>query len=373
MALVPGLGPRLTAAVLAHFGSAAAVRRASIAELRAVPLIGEKLAVSFVRSLQTVNVEAELRLLEKHDVRVFPLGDEGYPERLTTIPDPPPLLYMRGDILPEDANAIGIVGSRSCTPYGLRMAERLGAGFARLGWTVISGLARGIDGAAHRGALAAGGRTLAVLAGGLSRIYPPEHADLAREVAARGCLMTETPLTVAPQPGMFPARNRIISGLARGVIVVEAGERSGALITVEHAAEQGREVFAVPGPVDSAASAGCLELLRKGAKLVRSAEDVLEDLQGIAPPDPPPERTRTTKASRRESPPARETLFPEPAPPPAMDPRQQALWDALEEPRHGDELARMLGCSVAELTPLILTMELKRWVRRLPGNQYVRR
>jgi DNA processing protein len=170
------------------------------------------------------------------------------------------------------------------------MAERLAAGLVRAGFTVVSGLARGIDGAAHRAALEAGGRTIAVLAGGLSRIYPPEHADLADQVAARGALVTETPMTVQPQPGMFPARNRIISGLSRGVVIVEAGERSGALITATHAAEQGREVFAVPGQADSPASAGCLELIRKGVRLVRSVDDILEDLRGLSVPSLPPAR-----------------------------------------------------------------------------------
>ena len=283
LALVPGLGPKLTAAVLAHFGSAAAVRRASAREFEAIPLIGPKLAGKFADAVQKVNVVAEWELVRKHGVRVVRLGDAEYPVPLTEIPDAPPLLYFRGELTSADANAVGIVGSRSCTPYGKRVAAAIAGGLARAGWTVVSGLARGIDGAAHRGALDAGGRTVAVLAGGLSRIYPPEHADLADEVSRSGCLVTETPMTVDPQPGMFPARNRIISGLSRAVIVVEANLRSGALITVTHAAEQGREVYAVPGNVDSAASAGCLDLIRKGARLVRTADDVLDDLQGLAP------------------------------------------------------------------------------------------
>jgi DNA processing protein len=236
---------------------------------------------------------------------------------------------------------------------------------------VISGLARGIDGAAHKGALKAGGRTLAVLAGGLSRIYPPEHEELANRVAAQGALLTETPLTVQPQPGMFPARNRIISALSRCVVVIEANAKSGALITATHAAEQGREVFALPGNADSAASAGCLELIRKGARLVRSADDILEDLRGISPPDPP---------KRVPPPEKRPTLFdsapPPPVPsepPPGLDELQRRIWDALDAPKHADVLSREVGVPAHELTGVLTKMEMRRAVRRLPGNTFERR
>lgn len=370
LALVPGLGPKLTAAVLTHFGSAAAVRRASAREFEAIPLIGAKLAAKFAEAVQKVNVAAEWELVRKHGVRVVRVGEAEYPVPLMQIPDAPPLLYFRGELTSADANAIGIVGSRSCTPYGKRIAATIAGGLARAGWTVVSGLARGIDGAAHRGALDAGGRTVAVLAGGLSRIYPPEHADLADEVARNGCLVTETPMTVDPQPGMFPARNRIISGLSRAIIVVEANLRSGALITVTHATEQGREVYAVPGNVDSAASAGCLDLIRKGARLVRTADDILDDLQGIAPFELPPPAKRKVEAT---SP----TLFDAPAQssigsPPVLDAVQLKFWEALSVPRHMDELSRELELSVSELSMVVMKLEMKKAIRRLPGNQFER-
>lgn len=370
LALVPGLGPKLTAAVLAHFGSAAAVRRAAVGEFVAVPLIGLKLATRFADALRSVDVEAEWRLIRKHGVRPVLLGSPEYPASLATIPDPPALLYFRGEMLPADSRAVAMVGSRSCTPYGKRVAERMAAGLVRAGWTVVSGLARGIDGSAHRGALDAGGRTIAVLAGGLANIYPPEHAELADAVAQQGALVTETPMTMEPQPGMFPARNRIISGLCRAVVVVEANARSGALITVTHAAEQGREVYAVPGNVDSLASAGCLELIRKGARLVRSADDVLEDLQGLSTPDPPAKPKPAAAVP---------TLFePQPptvpvGPPVGLDDLQQKLWDALTAPRHADELARELGLPAGELSVVLMKMEMKKAVRRLTGNRYERR
>ena len=236
---------------------------------------------------------------------------------------------------------------------------------AAAGWTVVSGLARGIDAAAHRGALDAGGRTVAVLAGGLRRIYPPEHADLAERVVAAGCLVTETPMTVQPQPGMFPARNRIISGLSRAVVVVEANQRSGALITVDHAADQGRDVYAVPGPVDSPASAGCLELIRTGATLVRSADDILEALAGLTGAYPPPAAQ------------AKPTLFTEPPPPagpPAgLDGPLLRVWEALAASKQADELARELGIPPGELAGVLLRLEMKKAVRRLPGNHWERR
>jgi DNA processing protein len=379
LALVPGLGPKLTAALLERFGSAAAARRATAAQLLAVPHIGDKLAAALAEALRTADVEPELRLMEKHGVRAVPLGFPGYPPPLATVIAPPPLLYLRGEWAEADANAIGIVGSRSCTGYGLRVAAQLAREMARAGFTIVSGLARGIDAAAHRGALEGGGRTVAALAGGLSKIYPPEHAELAAEIAAgRGCLVTETPMPMDPQPGMFPARNRIISGLSRAVIVVEANARSGALITARHAAEQGREVYAVPGPVDSPASAGCLELLRGGARLVRSADDVIEDLKGIATAD------YTDVASGRREPaggrtsvedqPADAPRSPEPPPPPIeLDALQQRVFDALANRRHADELARELQLPVGELARTLMQLEMKKVVRRLPGNFYERR
>jgi DNA processing protein len=352
--LVPGIGPRLTAALLERFGSARAVRGAAVHELQQVPHIGAKLAQDLGRSLRSVDVAAELERMARHHVHLLALGGEGYPAPLATIPDPPHLLYVRGALAERDRNAVAIVGSRQCTPYGRRMAERLAGDLARAGVTVISGLARGIDGCAHRGALQAGGRTLAVLAGGLARIYPPEHKGLAEEVQAAGALLSEAAMDMEPMAGMFPARNRIISGLARAVIIVEANEKSGALITASHGGEQGRTVMAVPGPADSPASAGTNALIRKGAILVRGLEDVLEELDGVAAVSAAP-------------------LLPA-APPPGLDDSQRRIWEFLGgQPRHLDEMAQQLGMSVPELSTALMVLEMKRVVRRLPGNRYERR
>lgn len=351
--LVPGLGPRLTAALLERFGSAAAVLHARPHEFARVPHIGEQLAGRFHEAMRRADVDAELARMAKHQIDLLALGTPAYPATLAEIPGPPPLLYAGGALEERDANAVAIVGSRHCTAYGKRVTERLAGELARAGMTIVSGLARGIDGIAHRGALQAGGRTLAVLAGGLARIYPPEHRELAAEVRRAGALLSETPMAQDPQPGMFPARNRIISGLSRAVVIVEAAEKSGALITARHAADQGRPVFAVPGPIDSEASAGTNALIREGAILARGAADILEELEGTAPLTESPARPKL--------------------PPEGLDPVQQQLWDFLADgPRHGDELAQHLGVGVPQVTGALLTLEMRKAVRRLPGNRYER-
>jgi len=370
LALIPGLGPKLTAALLEQFGSPEAALKAKREQLESIPKIGTKLATQFAKSFGTVSIDAEWALIRKHRVDVSLITEADYPAPLRGIPDAPALLYRRGAFAEVDRNAIGIVGSRACTEYGRRTAAQLAASFARAGWTVISGLAYGIDRSAHEGAIKAGGRTIAVLAGGLASIYPRDHIPLAEECVQHGAIVTETPMTVAPQPGMFPARNRIISGLSRGIVVIEANLRSGALITATHAAEQGREVFVIPGNVDSPASAGCLDLIRKGARLVRNADDILEDLQGIAAPSQPLSKTKT-------APPIQQQLFDEPAPAPAiptgLDEKQLAVWQKLESTKHADELARELSMSPGELSVIVMKLEMKKLVRRLPGNHFERR
>ncbi|HEV3258038.1 MAG TPA: DNA-processing protein DprA [Gemmataceae bacterium] len=350
--LVPGLGPRLTAALLDRFGSARAVLEAGPEQLCEVPHIGQKLAGELHQAMHGSDLTDELELIDRHDVRLLALGTADYPTSVSTIPDPPHLLYIRGRLEPGDANAVALVGSRSCTAYGRRVTEQLATGLVHKGFTVVSGLARGIDGHAHRAALKAGGRTLAVLAGGLSRIYPPEHTDLAREVAASGALLSEANMAMEPLAGMFPARNRIISGLCRGVVIVEAAQRSGALITASHAAEQGRTVFAVPGPIDGPASGGANELIRKGATLCRGVEDIIEELDGVAATLPP-----VRPAS----------------PPPGLDAVELRVWELLaEQPRHLDELARELKLAVPQLSGALMALEMRKAVRRLPGNRYER-
>ncbi len=358
--LVPGLGPRRTAALLEHFGSAAAVRRANAAALARVPGLGPKLSREIAERLPTVDVDAELALLERHRTRLLMLGTPEYPADLATIPDPPHLLYLRGTLTEADGRGVALVGSRTCTDYGRRAATRLAAGLARAGVTVISGLARGIDGVAHRAALEAGGRTVAVMAGGLARIYPPEHADLADAVEQAGGLVCESSMRQDPLAPLFPARNRIISGLSKVIVLVEAAARSGALITAEHAAEQGRTVLAVPGPVDGSSSDGTNALIRQGAGLCRGVEDILEELHGVS---------AVSQAAK-----AAAAAPPAPAgPPPGLDETQRRVWEGLAAgARSSDELVQQLGLTVPKLMGVLMTLEMKKVVRRLPGNRYER-
>jgi DNA processing protein len=282
LALTPDVGPILRARLLERFDNAACVFAASEAELQSVQGIGPKISRRIVNARHEVQLDAQLAIAAEHGLQILLPDWPGYPRSLREIPDPPGVLFVRGMLEAADQMAVAIVGTRRATHYGKQQAERLAAGLLRAGLTIVSGMARGVDGAAHRGALAAGGRTIAVLASGVLNPFPPEHADLADEIAAHGAVISEAAPTMPPLSGMFPQRNRIISGLTMGTIVVEAADRSGALITARHAMEQGREVFAVPGPVDSTGSAGPHRLLRDGAKLVTCVDDVLEELGPLA-------------------------------------------------------------------------------------------
>ncbi len=284
---------------------------------------------------------------------------------MAELEDSPHLLYVRGQILAKDSYAVALVGSREHSEYGRRVTTKLASGLARAGITVISGLARGIDGIAHRAALEAGGRTLAVLAGGLSRIYPPEHVGLANEVEAAGAIMTESSMDQEPMAPLFPARNRIISGLSTAVVIVEAGAKSGALITATHAAEQGRPVLAVPGAVDGDWGAGCNELIRKGAVLCRNVDDILEEIHGVS-------YVAQKVAAERK---ATETSKPpEPAVPlPVLDESEQRVWEFLQDgPRSTDEMVQKLMLTAQSLATLLMMLEMKKVIQRLPGSRYQR-
>ncbi len=358
LSLVPGIGPRLTAALLERFGSSAAVLRANVAELCEIPYLTPRLAEEVRRAFENSNAAAELERMGKHGVRLVAWGDAEYPASLATISDPPYVFYLRGTVTAADSNAVALVGSRHCTDYGKRVASRLAAGLVRAGVTVISGLARGIDGAAHRAALEAGGRTIAVLAGGLSRIYPPEHAELAKQIEASGALLTESKMDQEPIAGLFPVRNRIISALSKVVVLVEAAEKSGALITAHHAAEQGRTVMSVPGSVEAASSGGSNELIRKGAILCRGVDDILEELHGVS-------AMAVAEKKAAAAPPA-------PRPLPELDETQRRIWEALTEACHLDVLVQRLGIPVPQISGALMMMEMKKVVRRLPGNRYER-
>lgn len=354
--LIPGVGPYTHAALLNAFGTPSRVLARPAEELQRVAGIGPATAARFSDPQYRQVAGEMLQRCDELNIQLLLKRDAAYPPGLAEMVDAPPLLFVRGRLKNQDQLAVAIVGARRCTAYGRKQAERLSGGLARAGVTVVSGLARGIDGAAHRAALAAGGRTLAVLATGVSEIYPPEHADLALEITRCGALVSEFPLHQKPRPGLFPQRNRIISALSIGVIIVEATRNSGALYTARHAMEQGREVFAVPGPIDSIASEGCHELIRDGATLVRSVDDVLEGLGPLSQP---------TATSTGEA---------------VHDPRELNLNDQEREvltligttPTPVDQILRSAQLDPSRVLSTITVLEMKRFVRRLPGNVVTR-
>ncbi|MGF1582594.1 MAG: DNA-processing protein DprA [Gemmataceae bacterium] len=413
--LIRGLGAKRIASLVKHFGSAWRASRATALEWSKVPYMSERQANQFLHDLQGIDVDAERKRADEHNVSFCFRHDSEYPKMLGAIEDAPQVLYVRGELLPQDSYAIGIVGSRHCTKYGRTIAERLAYDLSRAGYTIVSGLARGIDGAAHKGAVQAGGRTIAVLAGGLSSIYPPENKDLAQEVQTAGALLTESNMLMEPVRDVFPARNRIISGLCHGVVIVEAKENSGALITARHATAQKRFVFAIPGPVDSGSSAGPHQLIREGATLIREARDILEDLQGhypiprpipgqsrqepskviqevkevtselkpateppVEPSTPKPQENQSSvpdkpRSSVLPSPKTATPLTPPPAPSHNLNGNEKRIWDFLDAgPKYPDEITQELEIEAGQLAFLLSMMELNRVLRKLPGGRYER-
>ncbi|MBI2899874.1 MAG: DNA-protecting protein DprA [Planctomycetes bacterium] len=273
------VGAALHRRLVQRFGSAENAVRAPRRDLEQVPGIGPVTSKAIAETARSGAAAEEIARAEKAGVRLVAAGEPGYPRPLQSVFDPPLVLSIRGTI--DDSPALAVVGSRECTPYGLRQAGRFAQEFAGLGIAVVSGLARGVDTAAHKGALRKG-RTVAVLGSGLLRVYPPENRKLADEIAEKGAVASEFGLTVGPEPTNFPRRNRIISGLSLGVLVIEASEKSGALITADWAMEQSREVFCLPGSVESPMSRGCHGLIQQGAKLVEAPFDVLEEIPAIA-------------------------------------------------------------------------------------------
>ena len=278
LSLVNGVGPRLLAGLIDHFGSATEVLKATLSQLGQVARIGPKLSTLIRDSRSSDLADRVLQHCNEHGVSIIVAGDSQFPRLLAELPDPPVMLFVRGTFHKSDQLSIAMVGTRHCTNYGRTMAERISKSLARYGITIVSGLARGIDAICHRGAIDSDGRTIAVLGSSVTDIYPPEHKELAEQVVEHGVLISETHPFSKPKAGVFPQRNRIISGLSLGTIVVEAADRSGSLITARHAGEQGRDLFAVPGTATSRMSRGCNQLIRDGAILIQDAEDVIEHL-----------------------------------------------------------------------------------------------
>ncbi len=358
--LISEVGSTRLRRLLDAFGDLERLFSASAKELQQVEGIGPLLSQRIARGMRDETMlRQEMALAERSQIQIVTLDDPEYPKSLKTISDPPLALYVRGTLVASDDVAVGIVGTRHASLYGRQCAERLGYDLALRGVTVVSGLARGIDSAAHQGALKGSGRTIAVLGSGLQCLYPAEHEGLAAEIAQQGAVLSEYPMTMPPLPHNFPRRNRIISGLSLGVVVVEAGQRSGALITADSALEQGREVFAVPGPITTMNSQGTHLLLKQGAKLVTSVEDILEELRLV---EQPVMKSRADTADREEEMPS---ILPEP---------EQRVFACIEagQPSDIDTIVSASGLAAAEVSSLLLQLELKQLVHQLPGKRFVR-
>jgi DNA processing protein len=396
LTMVPGLGPVLISRLLREMGSAEAVLRASPSALRSVRGIGDAKAKLIEDARPNLDrlADEETRVAADAGVRLIGLGDAEYPVLLSHIDDPPPVLYVRGDLRWRDLDRamLAIVGSRKCSHYGLEQSRRFATTLAQAGVTIVSGGARGIDTAAHKGALDAGGRTIAVMGCGLARAYPPENEDLFARIAERGCLVSELPFHTAPTAENFPARNRIISGLSHGTLVIEAGHRSGSLITARLAAEDhGREVFAIPGRVDSPHSAGSLDLIKSGgATMATEPADILAVLRdastfgvpGLASRDEVREISDDAHEApglfvpaRKQSPgtrPLGPIVGPEVERPAlATDPVDARILEALAEPMSTDQLCVRVEMPAHEVRGRLTMLEIQRRVRRV-GTQIER-
>jgi DNA processing protein len=355
LGLIPEVGAATFQRLVNGLGSAKAVLMASVEALEQVPGVSGEAARAVAGFAWREALDRELRIIETRGLRLLRFSEEEYPEPLAAIYAPPPLLYLRGTIRPQDRVAVAVVGSRKATSYGIAMAERISAELAQRGVTIVSGMARGIDAAAHRGALEVGGRTIAVLGCGLGVTYPPEHAELSDRIAANGGVLSEFPVFAPPKPDHFPRRNRIISGLTLGVLVVEAGTESGALITANYAVEQGREVFAVPGQVTARSSRGCHQLIKAGAKLTEDWEDVWEEIE---PQVGPPSQVGFRRAAAV----------------PTLEQEEALIVDALESgPLQIDDLIGQTRVPAGQMASLLLSLMLKGVIEELPGKHFARR
>jgi DNA processing protein len=375
VAMIPGIGPARLSALLRRFGSAERVLGASGAEVGALPGFGTELVKRVLSAAEPAareRVRAALEALGKSGAVAITPDDLAYPEAFRALPDPPFLLFAAGRLELLGAPGVGVVGTREPTDYGRQATAALAGDVARAGYAVVSGMAKGIDAAAHGAALDAGGTTVGVLGHGIDRVYPPENRLLFGRVRERGLLISELPPGEEPLAGNFPRRNRLIAALSLGVLVVEMGEKSGAKHTVDYALELGKEVFAVPGPIGSPMSAGTNQLLKDGARLVTSARDILEELRGVGLGDVP-------AASEVSIPPSIGTSAPPPPaatrlPPPDLAPDEAKVFAALrDEPRHVDELAAETGLAPSNVLAALLGLELKEAAESLPGKQYRRR
>src|SRR5256712_4512721 len=355
--LIEHVGPVRVRQLLEHFGDAPTILRASKQQLLQARNIGEETAESIANWEKNVDLSAELKRIAEFGCRIVTQADPEYPELLRQIYDPPVVLYVKGELLTKDKNAVAMVGSRMTTHYGTEAARKLAYQLAYLGVTVVSGGARGIDSAAHQGALSAKGRTVVVLGTGINLVTPPENAELFERIVENGCVVTQFPFNRPPDKQSFPIRNRIVAGMTLGTVVVEANLTSGALITANFANEYGRQVFAVPGRIDSPQSKGCHDLIKKGAKLCEGAEDILSEFEYLFP------------TSNRPPSPAESGALPALS----LSENEQRVYEALShEETAMDEVIRGSGLPASAVSVALLGLEMKRLIKQLPGKLFVR-
>lgn len=346
--LVKGIGSVRMQGLVAYFGNLESAWKADALELMEAGL-GAKLAEKVVGARKAVDLDQAWARIEAQGIKILTWADEEYPARLKEIDQPPPVLYIRGEYLMDDLFAVAIVGTRKVTPYGRQATEEIASFLASNGITVVSGLARGVDAVAHQSALKAGGRTMAVLGSGVDKIYPPEHRGLAEQMIARGAVISDYAVGTPPDASNFPPRNRIISGLSLAVVVVEAAETSGALITAEFAAEQGREIFAVPGSIFAPQSKGTNRLIQNGAQPLLTPADLMQALD-------------LTRMDQQKS--ARKVL--------PSDETEARVLNALgSEPLHVDEIRSQADLPIEKVSAALALMELKGMVRQVGGMNYV--
>jgi DNA processing protein len=355
--LLEGVGPVRVRQLLEHFGDAPAILRASRSQLNQVRGIGQDTAETIASWEKTVDLAAELKRLEDFGCHVLVQADEAYPASLREIYDPPVVLYVKGSLLPRDKNAIALVGSRQVSHYGVETARKFAYQLAYVGVTVVSGGARGVDTSAHQGALSAKGRTVAVLGTGINLVVPSENRELFERIAANGAVITQFPFNRPADRQSFPIRNRIVAGMTLGTVVVEAGLVSGALITANFATEYGRQVFAVPGRIDSPNSRGCHDLIKKGAKLCEGAEDILSEFEYLFPASNRPATVAETGA----------------LPALTLSENEQVVLALLgREEISMDDAIRRSGLPPSSVSVALLGLEMKRLVKQLPGRLFVR-
>lgn len=350
---ISDIGPKRFSKLIEYFGSPDVAWQAKSGEISKILNLSSKISSRLFEEKNNIIPERELDLIHKFKVNVLTIEDAQYPKNLKTIHYPPPVLYFKGTITESDKSSISIVGSRKATYYGKMVAEKLSKDLALAGLTIISGLARGIDTAAHKGTLSVNGRTIAVLGCGINHIYPPENRRLAQEIQESGAVISEFPLFTLPERQNFPRRNRVISGLSLGTVVVEAAEKSGALITADFALDQGREVFAIPGNINSPLSNGSHNLIKQGAKLVNNYQDILEEIHIALP-----QKTAEKEVAAKDI---------------SLTEEEKIIYRLItKEPVQIDEIIATSKLPAGKVSEMLLNLELKDLIKEIEGKRFIK-